>query len=352
MRKVCKYPKLFCFQWVVLLVFLLPTAAAASSRPKTDVVFFSNGDQLTCEIKGLSRGILTIKPDGMGTVQVEWDRVLRLESGFWYLVQLKSGNLIYGQLPNSGQDNQLLIVFNDKISSVQLSDVVEIISIRYDFFDKFSLSLSLGFNYTRSSDVAQYYADASTTYRGRIHSGSIKWNSMTTEAGDDQPTSRHDVELQYQRLISGRLWGYLTSRGEGNEEMGLKLRALGGGGLGYFLIKTNTSEFLLSGGLNATHEIASTEEITEDNLEGKIAVEYSIFIFDSPETDLSIKLAGMPSITQKGRWRSDVEAQVKQELFKDFFAQLKYFLNYDSDPPPGANIKQDHGVVFSLGWSK
>ncbi len=48
----------------------------------------------------------------------------------------------------------------------------------------------------------------------------------------------------------------------------------------------------------------------------------------------------------------EIDAQLKQEIFKDFFAKLKYFENYDSDPPEGANIKRDRGIVFSLGWSK
>lgn len=352
MRTFFKSPKIFWFQLLILLVLGLPPAAPAASRPKTDMVHLENGDQLTCEIKGLSRGKLTVKPDGMGTIQIEWDRVVRIESGFWFLVQTTSGNLVYGQLPNSGQDSKLLVVFNNKITSFSHAEVVEITAIRYNFWDKFSLSVSIGLNYTRSSEVGQYYADASTSYRGRLHSGSFKWDSMITEVADKEPTSRHDLELEYQRLISGELWGYLTARGESNEEMGLKLRTLGGAGLGYFLNKSNTSEFLLSGGLNATHEVSSSDEIQEGNIEGKLTLEYSIFIFDSPETDLVIKLAGMPSITQRGRYRTEIDAKVKQELFKDFFAQLKYFENYDSDPPQGANIQRDRGVVFSLGWSK
>ncbi len=344
--------RIFLFQLFILLVLALPTTALAADRPKSDIVIFENGDKLTCEIKGMSRGKLNIKPDGMGTIQVEWDRVVRLESGFWYLVQLKSGLLIYGQLPDPGQDHKLLVIFNEKVTPVLLSDVVEITPIRYNFFDKFSLSLSAGFNYTRSSEVIQYYADASTSYRGRLHSGSLKWNSMVTEVADDDPTRRHDLELQYQRLLSGKLWGYLTTRGESNEEMGLKSRTLGGAGLGYFLTKSNTTNFLFSGGLSATHEVSSTGEVSENSLEGNIAVEYSLFIFDSPETDLTIKVAGMPSITQQGRYRTEIDAQLKQEIFKDFFAKLKYFENYDSDPPEGANIKRDRGIVFSLGWSK
>ncbi len=200
-----KTSRIFLFQLFMLLFVLSPTSGKAATRPKTDVVFFNNGDRLTCEIKGLARGKLNLKPNGMGEVQIEWDRVARIESGFWYLVELNSGNLIYGQLPNSGQDYKLLVVFNEKSTTVDMHQVVGITAIRYNFLDKFSLSLSLGLNYSRSSDVAQYHVDASTTYRGRIHSGSLKWNSQVTEVADDPPTRRHNLELQYQRLISGHL---------------------------------------------------------------------------------------------------------------------------------------------------
>jgi len=339
---------------VLLTVFLLLAScnALASSRPKIDVVTLINGDRLTCEIIGLNRGKLSVKPSGMGTVDIEWNKISRLESSFWYLLQLNTGVLVYGQMPDSEQDHTLLVVFKDRITEVKVWEVVEITAIRYNWSDKFSLSFALGFNTTRSSGVSQFNVDASTAYQGRIHSGSLSWDSMVTHQSNDDATERHNVALQYQRLVSGDWWGYLTAQGESNEEMGLELRILGGAGLGYFLKKTNTTQFAVGGGLNTTREWSISEELVENNLEGKIFLEYSIFIFDTPETDLTITLAGMPSITNSPRFRYDINAAITQEIFKDFFVTLKYFENYDSDPPPGANIQTDRGVVFSIGWSK
>ena len=43
-------------------------AAPGFARPKTDVVVLDNGDRITCEIKKLQRGKLTISTDASGTI--------------------------------------------------------------------------------------------------------------------------------------------------------------------------------------------------------------------------------------------------------------------------------------------
>ena len=75
-----------------IVISLLVTAATAlwanplqaQARPKTDVVILKNGDRITGEIKGLDLGILTLKTDWMGTVEIEWDNIERVKSSFRY----------------------------------------------------------------------------------------------------------------------------------------------------------------------------------------------------------------------------------------------------------------------------
>ena len=51
---------------------LLSASTAAAPAQKTDVVTFTNGDQITCDIKELVHGRLRVKTDTMETVYVRW----------------------------------------------------------------------------------------------------------------------------------------------------------------------------------------------------------------------------------------------------------------------------------------
>ena len=49
----------------------MPAVAA-----KTDVIVLINGDHITGEVKDLSYGQLKFKTDHMGTIYIEWDKIV------------------------------------------------------------------------------------------------------------------------------------------------------------------------------------------------------------------------------------------------------------------------------------
>ena len=90
----------------LLLVALLGCAslvpvASVQAAPKTDVVYFNNGDRLTGEIKGLEKGKLELSTSTAGTVNIEWDKVARIETGQYLDLETSSGAHYHGQVPRS-----------------------------------------------------------------------------------------------------------------------------------------------------------------------------------------------------------------------------------------------------------
>ena len=55
---------------LLVFVLLLGLADPILAAPKTDVVELLNGDRITCEIRKLDRGKLTVKTDGIAGVRV------------------------------------------------------------------------------------------------------------------------------------------------------------------------------------------------------------------------------------------------------------------------------------------
>jgi hypothetical protein len=100
---------------VVLLSALLVFAAPLFAREKTDVIVMKNGDRMTCQVKGLDAGVLSVSFDYIdGTTSVQWSKVARLESNQLFIVKTEDGSVYTGTLntPETpvGQPVQIQIV--------------------------------------------------------------------------------------------------------------------------------------------------------------------------------------------------------------------------------------------------
>ena len=63
---------------------------------RDEVVELSSGDRVTGEIKGLDRSQLTVRTNDVGTVQIRWQRVVRLNSHRTLEIVLPDGRRLDG----------------------------------------------------------------------------------------------------------------------------------------------------------------------------------------------------------------------------------------------------------------
>src|SRR5215472_9977650 len=91
------------FLFLALLLFTVPLYA----RDKTDVMVMTNGDRLTCEVKGLDAGVLYVSFDYIdGTASVNWTKVASLESEQLFVVKTQAGDVYTGRLKTPETDGQ------------------------------------------------------------------------------------------------------------------------------------------------------------------------------------------------------------------------------------------------------
>ncbi len=89
---------------------------------------------------------------------------------------------------------------------------------------------------------------------------------------------------------------------------------------------------------------------SRNNIEGSGTIQYELFVFQDPEVDIFTTLTVLPSLSDFGRIRADLDTRIKWELFKDFSWSATVFDNYDSRPPEGSETN-DFGITTSIGWS-
>ncbi len=84
--------------------------------------------------------------------------------------------------------------------------------------------------------------------------------------------------------------------------------------------------------------------------DGFTFVQYSAFRRRSPKLDSTITFALVPSLTDAGRVRGELNVSISVEVIHNFFVGLSGFDTFDSGPPDTSLTKNDYGVTPSLRW--
>jgi hypothetical protein len=87
----------------IILCCTLLYVAPLFAGENTDVIVMKNGDRFTCEIKGLSDGVLSVSLRYVdGTISVQWSQVAQLQSKRLFLVKTESGVVYTGTISTTG----------------------------------------------------------------------------------------------------------------------------------------------------------------------------------------------------------------------------------------------------------
>jgi putative salt-induced outer membrane protein YdiY len=337
---------------VLAVSFAAPGPACADAREKVDVIIAFNGDRLTGEIKSLAYGQLSLETDYMGTVELEWPDVTRVESAQEFLVEDADGNLLYGAIVADPESGWLAVRGADQVTRrVPMDRVARLSQSENRFLDRVHGSFSLGFDYTKSSDITVLSGSFNTNYRGPHSSWSFGIDLNSTRDPLQGTIDRDSIKYSYRWLQPGnRFWAGLSSV-ERNEETGIEARVLVGGGYGSYFLQTSNNEVAALVGIAATREWATGEADDQSSLEGLLGVDWRIFDFATPKTNLTARAIVFPSLTESGRYRTDASVSLRREIVSDFYLDLSFYQTYDSDPPDLEADKSDYGVITSLGYS-
>jgi hypothetical protein len=328
---------------VIVCLVAVPCAAA-----RTDVVALKNGDRLTCEIKNLRYGYLEVETDSISTISIVWLDVVELSSVHRFVVETSSGDRYAGTLrsPSAG----ILQVGGPAADHLRMPDVVTIRADRRAVLARIDGSLELQFNVARANSQKQWSLSGNAQYSG------LRWfhlatasSTFTSQEGVSD-TSRNYLSVQSGRFLTGRWYYAALVELQQDEELGLNLRVGAGAGLGRHIIESNRQSLIVLGGLLLTKERFEAVE-AQTNLEAYSFVRYGGFRRRSPKIDNTITFALVPSVTDIGRVRGELNVSLWVEVFHNFFAGLSGFDSFDSRPPDATLTKNDYGVTPSLRWT-
>jgi len=333
----------------ILLAILLAASSSVLAAAKTDVVYLHNGDRVTGEVKGLSRGRLKFSTDHMGTIFIEWEDILQIVSNTGQAVELTSGERFYGPLAKPENSDMVAVETEMGTVGVNTLDVVEMYPVDTGFWNRLDVTASLGFSWDKGSNVGKYTLGVDTEYRHTDFITRAGFSSEVTTQESLDDTHRAELNANHMRFRKNKKFIDYFGNLESNDSLGIDLRALIGAGYGWVPIRSNRNWFSLAAGLDANREIPTNGE-AETNLEAVGMLNYEYYKYSTPERKFSVRLLVFPGLTNWGRWRASFDTEFRIEFIDDLYWIMDFYANYDSDPISFNAANSDYGVVSSLGY--
>ena len=351
------YRRLFGRSCFCLVCLVLELTAVCGARPKKDVIQFTNGDRITCEIINLDKGYLYVKLDyADGTVSIDWSKIARIESPQSFVLADKDGIRYFGSLRTANEDttkqqSELEVIGRSSSKTLQSNDIVEIQRTDTSFWQNMHGGIDVGLNYSKQQNRTQYNFDSNVSYERTKWSMAAEYQSSFSGGGDLS-------DLRNNLLLTGtrQLWrapNFVVTliNFQQNDEQQLDLRTTMGGAFGHYFYDTNSTLLAAYAGGVWNHEKYSGEASfgqTGNSAEAVLGTQVNFFRFKTTNILADVKV--FPSLTDLGRVRTDLNTSLKLRIAKDLYWKFSFYLTYDSKPPQNLP-KTDYGSTSSLGWT-
>jgi hypothetical protein len=341
------------------LFFSLPLFA----QDKNDVLVMKNGDRFTCEIKGLSAGVLSVKLVYVdGTISVQWSQVAKLESNRLFLVQTESGVVYTGKISTTGasKDPPIKIEIAEasgKEVEVAQRKIIKLSQTSEGFWHRFDGAVNTGLLYSKGNESVQYNVSSQVAYNRERWSSQVNFNSSFASNSGANVTTRNQIDIGTMRLLRWNNWfyaGYASFLQSSVQEINLQTTLAGG--IGRYIKNTNRASISVLGGFGwqnvgygpNTANQATQNTDTQNTAVGFVASEIKVFKFK--KTNLDVTDSVIPAITESGRVHFNANAVYYVKIISDLSWNFSFYGSWDTRPP--ANLpKSDYGTSSGLSWT-
>lgn len=311
-----------------------------------------NGDRLTGQIVVMQFGKLSLKTDYLGTATIEWLDIARAESPQQFIVEDLRGRYFSGSLVASGVDRRIVVRADDgTMTALGLDEIERVYADETIFWNRLSGSFSIGYDYAKATEISTISGSFDTTYRAPEFRWNVSADINSTKDPEQGTIDRHSLGFTYQWLLPRQRFISGLSLLERNEETGIDARLQLGAGYGKYFRQTSKSELSGMLGVALTREWATGSEDSQQSIEGIVGGNWRIFKFNSPTVSMNSAALLFPSLTDGGRYRTNLNLSLRRELVNDFYLDLSFYHAYDSEPPDANAENSDYGLTTSLGYS-
>lgn len=341
---------------ILSLALFLPLPLFA--RDSTDVIVMKNGDRITCEIKALRGGVLSVSPPYViETISVDWSKVARLESKQLFILKTEDGTVHMGTLKSvetsAGGPMEIEVAESpEKKVVLDSSRIVQAGETSERFFQRFTGGVGFGVIYSKGNSSTQYSLTGLAAYPRERWAAQVGLSSTLTASSGVNVSTRNQVTvsalhlMRWNNYFYGGVGGFLQS-----EEQGISGQILFGGGIGRYFKNTNRTTFSVLGGAawqNTRYRQAVLPIATQNTAAALIAANLKLYRFN--KTDLSVNAILLPAVSEPGRVFFDTNASYYIKITGNLSWNISVYGSFDTRPPghlPGS----DYGTSSGLSWT-
>jgi putative salt-induced outer membrane protein YdiY len=335
----------------------LSLAIVLSSTVFADQVVLKNGDRLTGTILKSDGKDLVLKTEFIGEVTIRWDAVQGMTSSEELHLGLKSGQKLVGQV--STTDGTFVVATKSGGNVETPKDSISVIrnnneQLAYDkslnpgLSEGWTGGTNVGFALTRGNSQTKNLSLAFNAARKTLND-KLGLYMNTVYATNDAPgavpsTTANAIQggLRYDHDITPRVFGFGSADFQEDSLQSLNLRSIFGGGLGFHMIKSESTTLDLLGGINYTRE--NYDAFTRNFAAATVGEELLHKLRAS--TSLTQSLYFYPNLSDAGDYRSTFNFGTVTKVSKWLGWQNAFGDIYVSNPPVG---KKKNDVLFTTG---
>ena len=323
-----------------------------------DQVTLKNADHLTGTIVKSDGKVLTLKTDALGSVDIQMDAIASFSSANPLFVQTSSTKQTYSGTVEATGESLAIVTPSNQTVTIAKADIAWLRSgAEQQAYEKSqhpaltrgwtgaatvgygltggnsqTSNLSLGFNAVR-----QGAHDKITAYTNSVY-------SVNNAPGASPSTTANTIQggIRYDHDLTPRVFGFVGGDFMSDALQGLNLRSVFGGGLGYHLIKRDTTTLDLLLGANYTNE--NYVPFTRSFAGALAGEEFTHKLLKS--TALLQKFYFYPDLSDSGEYRTEFDFGTVTKISKWFGWQTAFSDIYVTNPPAG---KKRNDVLFTTG---
>lgn len=341
---------MYLFKIIPALIFLLTiTSQILLAGPKTDTIYFQNGNKLTCEFKKLQNNLLNVSTSDAGTLDIKWDKIDSLYIKQFLVIEMNTGERITGSIfpiDTIGFDG---VAGGFGIQIIEHMSIVSMYPYRKQFLKRLTGNVGGGFSYTQANTLAKFDFNGDVKYHAEKNIINLSYDANWSNQAELDATQRQYASANFYRLLKSRFFYSALLSGEKNSELELDLRTNIGLSFGNNVIYNNHS--IAYGALGAQVNREITADSVANNAEGIITLNYTLFRHSSPKIDLTLSSTVFPSLNDFERVRLDFNSKLRWEIFKDFYLKYTYYYTYDTKPLSIDANKKDWSGSFGFEYS-
>jgi putative salt-induced outer membrane protein YdiY len=342
----------------ILLILALTLICRATMA---DEVTLKNGDRLTGSISTLDDKKLVIKTAYAGEVAIARDAIAKIESDQPLFFELSDGQTLVGTVTTVGEKLEVQTRDAGKVAvtyptirtirsqAEQTRYTAEIERYRDPgLLDLWNGYVDLGLSLTRgNADTTSFTLGANAVRATKRDRTSVYFTSLyaANKTSGISVTTANAVRggLRYELNLSERSFVFGFGDAESDEFQKLDLRMVLGGGFGYYVKKTERSQFQLFGGgsLNKEYFTDNTKRTSGEALFGEG--------FNTKLSDrvlFSERFTLFPNLSETGQFRATFDSSLVTKLSKWLDWHVSLSDRYLSNP---VDFAKKNDVLLTTG---